>query len=219
MNGVDRMDGAVSTVLFDLGGVVCRFVPERRLAVLAADCGLTPAEVRARVWDSGIDAGCDLGRYSAEEMYEEIRRALGLRMEYAAFRVAWATAFEPDPAVLSIIERLAGRCRTALLTDNGPVLREGLPLLLPEVAGRLDPLLFSCELGARKPAPDIFIRALARLGESPERVLFIDDSAAAVEGARRVGLVALHFTDAASLARVVDRMLGSVDGGRAGRAI
>src|SRR5687768_10387897 len=112
----------ITTVLFDLGGVVCRFVPECRLTLLAADCGLAPPEVHARLWESGYIRACDLGYYTAEQMYVEARRRLGLSMDFATFRTAWTAAFEPDNAVLAIVDRVAVHHRTAMLTDNAALL-------------------------------------------------------------------------------------------------
>jgi len=198
---------SITTVLFDLGGVVCRFVPERRLALLAADCGLPAAEVHARLWESGFSHECDLGRYSARQMYAEARRRAGLSMDYGGFRSAWTAAFEPDHAVLAIVDAVAGECRTAMLTDNAALLDEALPLLLPEVAGRFEPRLFSYALGACKPDAAVFRGALARLGQSAANVLFVDDTPAAVEGARAVGLTAVLFRDAPSLAAELGQRL------------
>jgi HAD superfamily hydrolase (TIGR01509 family) len=207
----------ITTVLFDLGGVVCRFVPERRLALLAADCGLPPAEVHARLWESGFSRECDLGHYSAEQMYEEVRRRIGLAMEYAGFRSAWAAAFEPDDAVLAIVDAVADGCRTAMLTDNAALLDEALPLLLPDVARRFEPRLFSSALGACKPDVEIFRRALVRLGEPAADVLFVDDTPAAVEGGREAGLTAVLFTDAPSLVVELGQRLPdfAIEGGSA----
>lgn len=197
----------ITTVLFDLGGVICRFVPERRLTLLTADCGLSPRDVHARLWESGFIRDCDLGRYTAEQMYTEARRRIGLSMDFAAFRSAWTAAFEPDDAVLSIVDRVAAQHRTAMLTDNAALLDEALPVLLPEVARRFEPRLFSAVLGACKPETEIFRRALVRLDEPAANVLFVDDTPAAVEGARSAGLAAIHFTDAAGLSAALDRHL------------
>ena len=191
----------VTTVLFDLGGVACRFRPERRLAALTADCGLPPEEVRARVWDSGFDAECDLGRHNAAVIHARVRDMLGLRMDYERFRAAWALAFEPDGEVLEVVDEVRRHVRAALLTDNGPVLRDAMPILFPEITERLEPLLFSCGLGALKPDAVLFAAALVRLGEPAEQVLLVDDSPRVVEGARAFGLAALRFTTADALCR------------------
>jgi glucose-1-phosphatase len=201
---------SITTVLFDLGGVVCRFVPERRLALLAASCGLPPAEIYARLWESGFSHECDLGHYDAAQMFAEARRRIGLTVDYATFRAAWTAAFEPDQAVLAIANTVAIQCRTAMLTDNSALLDEALPLLLPEVARRFDPRLFSWALGACKPGVEVFSRALARLRESPSNVVFVDDTPTAVDGARAAGLETVLFTDAPSLTTALGQWLPDI---------
>ncbi len=196
---------SIAVILFDLGGVVCRFRPERRLAALAAASGLPADEVDARLWRSGFDAACDRGAYDAAEAHRAIAARLGVRLDFAALGAMWARAWEPDAAVLALVDALRSRVRTGLLTDNGPILREAMPRRLPEVVSRFDWLFFSCELGAVKPAPELFGRVLARLGCRAPDVLLVDDAARNVEGARAVGLSACLYRDPATLATELAR--------------
>jgi putative hydrolase of the HAD superfamily len=76
------------------------------------------------------------------------------------------------------------------------VLLGAMERLLPQVWQRFDPVLFSCELGARKPDPAIFGAALARLDCAPADVLFLDDRPANVAAARALGLAAETYTGA-----------------------
>jgi hypothetical protein len=133
------MTTPIHTVLFDLGGVVCRFHPERRLLALASDCGLSEREVRARIWDAGFDRDCDLGRYTADEVYRQTRQRLGLKASYEEFRRMWALAFEPDPAVRSLVDSLRSCVHTGLLTDNGPVLRDVMATSSPKLVAASSP--------------------------------------------------------------------------------
>jgi putative hydrolase of the HAD superfamily len=58
-----------------------------------------------------------------------------------------------------------------------------------ELAGRLDVVVFSSEVGVRKPRPEIFHAALERLGVTPDRALFVGDRLNAdVRGAHDVGM-------------------------------
>ena len=59
--------------------------------------------------------------------------------------------------------------------------------------GEFDSAYISCELGVAKPAGEFFRRILADLGAAPDEVFFVDDTEANVEGARRVGLRAMHW--------------------------
>ena len=49
---------------------------------------------------------------------------------------------------------------------------------------------YSCDLGAAKPDPEYFLRALDAVGDDPRSVLFVDDRQDNVEAARSVGLPA-----------------------------
>jgi HAD superfamily hydrolase (TIGR01509 family) len=195
------MTTPIATVLFDLGGMVCRFHPERRLLALASACGLPAYEVQARIWDSGFDRDCDQGRYTADEVYRRTQELLGLQASYEAFRQLWALAFEPDPAVLALADALRTRVRTALLTDNGPVLRDAMPMLFPEISSRFEPLLFSCELGYLKPTQDLFTVVLHRLNQRADQVLMVDDAPPVVAGAIACGLRACLYRSPDTLQR------------------
>ena len=55
-------------------------------------------------------------------------------------------------------------------------------------ASMFDGELYSCALGAAKPSPLYFERALKAIGANATSTLFIDDRLENVEGARRAGL-------------------------------
>ena len=57
-----------------------------------------------------------------------------------------------------------------------------------DYADLFDELFYSCDLGVAKPEPAYFAAALATLGATPAQVLFVDDSATNVAGARDAGL-------------------------------
>jgi putative hydrolase of the HAD superfamily len=53
---------------------------------------------------------------------------------------------------------------------------------------------YSCDLGVAKPAPAFFAEAARRVGADPSAILFIDDSARNVDGARTAGLAAAQWS-------------------------
>jgi putative hydrolase of the HAD superfamily len=53
---------------------------------------------------------------------------------------------------------------------------------------------YSYELGVAKPDPNFFRCAADRIGSEPGEILFVDDSAKNVEGARSTGMSAIHWT-------------------------
>src|SRR5689334_17977244 len=130
-------------ILFDLGGVVCRFHPQRRLAALGEACGMTAEQVESVLYASGLIERWDRGVGSYGEIYRAIRERLGYPGNLAALQGVWCRAFEPDSQVLELVDGVRP-VRTALLTDNDDLLLKALPKELPQVAFRFDALLFSC---------------------------------------------------------------------------
>jgi putative hydrolase of the HAD superfamily len=61
----------------------------------------------------------------------------------------------------------------------------------PELAG-YDAFVDATEFGERKPAPRPYLAAVEQLGVDPGDVVFLDDTAVCVDGARAVGMVGVH---------------------------
>jgi 2-haloacid dehalogenase len=57
----------------------------------------------------------------------------------------------------------------------------------------LDDIILSGEVGQIKPYPEIYEIALERIGRPASECLFIDDSLANIEQARKMGFVVVHF--------------------------
>ena len=178
-----------SVVVFDLGGVLCRFDPSARLRAFAAVSGWTVDAVHERIWGAGRDVATDTGALSDDEVFE--LASLGGRLDHAAVLDCWAAGFTPDDEVLDVVDRVTAR--RALLTNNGPVVEEMMHGVLAPVADRCDPVLLSYHLGAVKPSRSIFDRAAEQCSAAPDELLLVDDSPSNVDGARAAGWDAIRF--------------------------
>ena len=187
-------------LVMDLGGVTCRWLPDRRLTALSELCGLPAETIDQLVFESGFDDAGERGRFSLEEFTGELLGLLGLAPTadlHDAARAAWATAFEPDARVLKLIRD--ARARRALFTNNGPLLEAALLEDLPDVGNAFDQLLFSWRLGTTKPEPEAFVRATERLDLDPSQVFFVDDSADNVRAAGAAGWQTFRYTNSLDL--------------------
>ena len=94
-----------------------------------------------------------------------------------AEHAAWDPAMLVASTSVALLEALRGRgLKTGLVsnaTDPGWLLR--VDLERQGLAPYLDSVVFSSEVGKRKPHPAIFERALAELGVEPEQALFVGD--------------------------------------------
>jgi FMN phosphatase YigB (HAD superfamily) len=190
----------IRTVVWDLGGVVCRFVPDTRLRNLAAATGLPPRTISERIWVSGLDERAECGQLTPDEAYAEVRTALGGTLDPGVIRAIWSTAFVPDADVLHLVAGIED-LPAALLTNNGPILDDCLHAELAGVACHFADVVLSWRLGARKPSAECFERAAATLGRDPSELLLVDDAPANVAAARACGWIAVEYTEPAALAR------------------
>lgn len=191
---------AMSTIVFDLGGVVCRYKPELRLQELAQIYGRTPEDIHRVLYKSGFIGETELGYWSAEQISSEIAARLGRRADRAELERAWLASFQVDEEVLKLVGRTAVRHRTAVLTNNDLLLREALLRIHPELSEHFDDIVFSAEIHAAKPAAESYRRAVSVMMAEPSKVLFVDDSAPNVAGALHAGISAVLFRNARQLA-------------------
>ncbi|PNS08443.1 HAD family hydrolase [Solilutibacter silvestris] len=191
---------APTCVLFDLDHTLTDYDHERRVQVLAQRIGFSPASVHAELFTSGLERESDLGRFDPREHARAISRRLGVTVTLDDCIVARAAAMTPDPEMIALVQELSGRATLAILTNNGLLVRDHFAAICPEFAGFFGDRVFcSAQLKLAKPDPAIFLACAERLGIAPECILFTDDKAANVDGARAAGLQGQHFRDAATL--------------------
>ena len=69
-----------------------------------------------------------------------------------------------------------------------------------------DDIVLSGAVGYNKPEPEIFQILLERTGRRAQECLFIDDSLANIEQARRMGFATIHFESPAQLMEELDNL-------------
>jgi 2-haloacid dehalogenase len=69
-----------------------------------------------------------------------------------------------------------------------------------------DDMVISAEVGFVKPEPEIYDRMLEKIGRPAVECLFIDDSLANIEQAKRMGFVTIHFRSPEQLENELIRM-------------
>jgi putative hydrolase of the HAD superfamily len=199
------MTVAVECLLLDFDGVLVRHARHLRVRHLAASTGCSDAQVQAALFDSGLEQQHDAGLDSALYL-QQVSAALGSTLSIAQWQAARIAASLPQAGVIERIEHVARRLPIAILTNNGALMADTIPRILPTLATALHGrILCSGALGARKPAPAVFVQAVELLGARAGRTLFIDDLFTNVRGARQAGLQAETATDSRSIGKVLKR--------------
>jgi glucose-1-phosphatase len=181
-------------VIFDMDEVLCQYDLGRRLRRLAAVAGVTARDVRAALWDSGFEGESDAGGFPDSKDYlERFSNSLGYRISVADWVAARRDAMTANEEVLSIARGISKTAPLAVYTNNGPLVKENFPKLLPEAHGIFQWHFCSYEFGTKKPDPESFTRLLKVMNRAPSECWFIDDKKSNVEGARIAGLAAHHY--------------------------
>lgn len=180
----------INAVVFDMDGVLCRYRIERRLALLASWSGQSPDAIHAAIWGSGFEDEAERGGVSADEYLSGFGERMGYPLTAAQWIEARSAAIEPDLAVLSLARQLGTAHPVGMFTNNPLLLKRHIAEVFPAVSEIFGPrAVFSAELGRSKPDPEAFRRLAARVGVAPDEILYFDDDAAYVAGAREAGLV------------------------------
>lgn len=196
-----RGPGAPSILLFDLGGVLLRFRDEWCAQRVARRFGV-PFRT---VWKSlrRHRPRLQTGRIGLRTFWRNLARDLGHPLP-ADWRTLWTFELErkagPRIAVVRWVRRLqAHGWRVGILsnTDASHV----RVFRARRWFGGLVPELYSFELGAAKPQPELFRRVLSRLRLPASALLLVDDSRENVMGARSAGWHAVQYSRLGELRR------------------
>jgi putative hydrolase of the HAD superfamily len=130
-----------------------------------------------------------------EQLAEGLEPLLGHRPELHGFKEIYFEALNPNPPMIGLMQELkAEGYRMAMLTNN---VREWEPLWRPmlPVDEIFETVVDSGFVGCRKPESKIYEMTLERIGAPAGACLFVDDVLVNCEGARKAGIVAVHFQD------------------------
>ena len=190
----------IDTVVFDLGNVLIDWNPRHLYRKLfgsdVAGMERFLADVCNGQWNEQQDAG--------RTWQEGIDAAIAQHPQHAslirAFHERWAEMLGgPIHDSIAVLDELRTAGTRLLALTNWS--SETFPIALEryEFLRWFEGIVVSGRERLIKPDPAIFRLLISRFRVDVERAVFIDDSPRNVEGARHVGLRALHFTGADTL--------------------
>jgi putative hydrolase of the HAD superfamily len=190
----------ITIVVFDTDGVLCRYRIERRLARLSSWSGRSPEAIHAAIWRSGFEDEAERGVVSADDYLQGFGERMGYPLSAAQWVEARRVAMQPDPAVLALARQLSADHAVGMFTNNPLLLKRHMAEVFPAVPALFGTrAVFSAELGRSKPDPEAFRRLATRLACAPDEILYFDDDATYVAGAREAGLLAHRVGGAAGV--------------------
>ncbi|WP_447731022.1 HAD-IA family hydrolase [Pseudoxanthomonas suwonensis] len=200
------MKPRIRQLLLDFDNVLAHYRREQRVAHLAAHAGTGFERVWQALYGSGLEARYDAGEVSTADYLQALGEGIGAPVDEDAWLDARIAATRADAQAIARLLALDPAVPMAVLTNNGELMARAIPHIVAPLRPRLDRrVLCSGSLGGRKPDPQVYLRALERLGWNAGETLFVDDLFVNVQGARRAGLHADSVRDARALGRVLQR--------------
>ncbi len=182
-------------VIFDIGRVLVRVDIQGVKSALAQGLPLSPEELWSAIEKDPRWPDWQEGRISPRDWHLHLCKRFNLSLKFEEFTKVWNSALGPEPIQpISLFADLSRNYKLGLLSNTDPIhvakLESSYDFFdyFPKAVRT-----YSCVVGASKPDPLIYREALRACKVSAQEAVYIDDIAAFVEAARRLGLTGIHF--------------------------
>jgi glucose-1-phosphatase len=194
----------IKVILYDLGNVIVPFshfqIAEKLSRYSQRDEFQEPKRLFSYLFDfeNGAINGYEIGKVSSLEFFQFLKESLQLTLRFEEFVPIWNDIFIENEEVSKIILSQKGKWKLGLVSNTNPLHFDYVLQKFP-ILHIFDKWILSHEIGFKKPAIEIFQRAIEWASVEPEKILFIDDIKGHVEVAVSVGMQGIHFVSAEQL--------------------
>jgi putative hydrolase of the HAD superfamily len=203
----------IEVILYDLGNVILPFnhfqIAEKLSRFSQKREFQDPSSLFSYLFDfeKGAINGYEVGKVSSLEFFQSLREFLQLSLSFEDFIPIWNEIFVENRQVSQIILSQKGRWKLGLLSNTNP-LHFDYVLSKFSIIRVFDRWILSHEVGFKKPAVEIFQKAIEWASVEARRILFIDDMKKHVEVAASLGMHGIHFLSPGQLKEEIRVKLG-----------
>jgi glucose-1-phosphatase len=196
--------GSADALLFDLGRVVIDIDFNRTLKCWAGHAGCAPADLVGRFARDEAYKRHETGELDDAAFFAALRSALGVQLSDAQFLEGWNAIFAGEmPGMARLLARAAKRLPLYAFSNTNRPHVEHFSKAYANLLVHFREIFLSSAIGLRKPDAAAYDHVVKAIGVPAERIVFFDDLAENVEGARTRGLIAVHVTSPDDVARAL----------------
>ena len=204
MNRPSLSPGAADALLFDLGRVVLDIDFDKTLECWAGHAGCEVGQLVGRFARDNIYQRHERGEISDAEFFAALRTSLGIAISDAQFLEGWNALFAGEmPGIAPLLERAAQRLPLYAFSNTNGAHVDHFSAAYAGVLGHFREIFLSSSIGLRKPDPAAYDHVVTAIGVPAHRIVFFDDLAENIEGARARGLTSVHVTSPTDVAEAL----------------
>ena len=146
----------------------------------------------------------EVGKIEDAAYFDSLRTSLGITISDAQFLEGWNAIFAGEmPGIAPLLQRAAGRLPLYAFSNTNRPHVEYFSKAYADVLSHFREIFLSSSIGLRKPDAAAYDHVVSSIGVPAARIVFFDDSAENIEGARARGLTAVHVTSPDDVAKAL----------------
>jgi FMN phosphatase YigB (HAD superfamily) len=184
---------SADVLLFDLGRVVLDIDFSKVVASWAGHAGCEPSHLVGRFSPDEAWRRHERGEISDAAFFESLRASLAIDITDIQFLEGWNAIFTGEmPGIGAMLARAGTRLPLYAFSNTNGAHVEHFSRAYAGVLGHFREIYLSSTIGLRKPEAAAYDHVVKAIGVPASRILFFDDSAENVAGARERGLSVVH---------------------------
>jgi putative hydrolase of the HAD superfamily len=197
----------IRAIIFDLGGVLITDVPLKPIAEeFSKKSSLSAEEIHTHLYPTEHWNLLTLGKITEDEYWDDFLKAYKISEKSEVrsdklkeeLKEKIRSALYPLKHSASIINLLKENYRLAILSNHAKEWSEYMKQKF-DLFRFFDPIIFSCDVGLRKPDPRIYEAVLQKLKCSVNECVFIDDKKRNTDAAEKLGMKGIVFEEYSKL--------------------
>lgn len=196
----------IKAIIFDLGGVLMTDVPLKQIAEdLAKQSSLSAQEIHAHLYPTEHWNLLTLGKITEDEYWDNFLQASKINVDKNYLKDKVRSSLHPLGHSARIVKLLKNRYKLGILSNHAKEWSEYMKQKF-DLFKSFDQIIFSCDVGYRKPDPKIYEIALEKLRCDPGECIFIDDKKRNTDAAEKLGIKGIVFEESSKLVEDLSRL-------------
>jgi len=193
------LEEMIKTIIFDLGGVLMTDVPLKQIAEeLAKDSPLSKEELHAHLYPTEYWNLLTLGKITEDEYWDNFLQASKINVDKKYLKEKVRSSLYPLGHSTRIVNLLKDHYKLGVLSNHAKAWSKYM-IQTFDLFKSFDQMIFSCDVGLRKPDAKIYEIALEKLKCDTQECIFIDDKKRNTDAAEKLGIKGITFEDAPKL--------------------